>query len=222
MDGTIYCIDLTAHAAKSTSESAKLLSDSTKEVMSLKGHDRPVTALALISDKLISGAQNGEIRIWDLHSRCAVKVISPFTSEVKAHTSNSYPITSILPAHESDREQITIFSSKKKSAEHNKTAFAYQPLQRFRKEETDMNTLLSAPTALLDDGCLKFWGHGERKRAKLSAGSRGVSNQIDPNDSNHDEVAMLKQALVEAENKIERWEKVNNKLAVKLKKASSR
>jgi WD40 repeat protein len=50
----------------------------------LQGHDRPVTALALLvegdlQERLISGDELGTIRIWDMASRTCLRVVQPWS-----------------------------------------------------------------------------------------------------------------------------------------------
>jgi len=193
----------------------------------LKGHERAVTALFLASDKiLVSGAENGEVRIWDLSSRCSTKIITPFASEISSENSGVCPISCIIKNEFFKCEKDRGLFTNKRKVMSNQNDLMYQPFQRFKKSctEDDLTKFMVAPRVLCNDESLQFWRYpintcveNHSFRRKYSK-SEEKTSQV---DNNSDEISRLKSALAEAEQKIERWEKVNNKLAAKLQKAKA-
>ena len=223
VNGDIYSIDLTAQAAKETAESAKFLSQTNQErsLTSLKGHNRPVTALSVVDEKLISGAENGEVRIWDLASRSSIKVLTPFASETSSENSPNCPISGIIFSEVNDRDDVKLFSSKRK-ANISQRELCFQPFQRFKKQniqnDTSSSQLLLPLKVLHDHNMLSFIEptfveYPRVKKFKLD-------QPIEASNNSNEEIVLLKEALAEAEGKVKRWEKVNNKLAAKLKKVT--
>ena len=126
--GTIYSIDIDQYALHQTqqqgaiivsrgmSESDKSISDrvfQTSESLTedlsvayqveLRGHDRAVTALAVISDFeeewLVSGDQAGVVRVWDMASRASIRTIHLWSSQNKQASSLPKGTTSVGGLH---------------------------------------------------------------------------------------------------------------------------
>lgn len=180
----------------------------------------------MAAGKLISGAENGEVRIWDLASRSSIKVLTPFASESLSENSSMCSISGILLNEVIDRKDDKLFSSKRK-ANIGQKELNYQPFQRFQKTSTD--TELSNSRLLLPPKSLRNFNTTtvslmrpsfidcSRKKLKIPDQST-----LSANNNTNEEMARLKEALAEAENKVIRWEKVNNKLATKLKKLTGK
>lgn len=80
--GTIHRIEIDEYAAERAEAKGALLvhqEPSKGKLMELKGHTRPISALAILSeDEFVSGDEAGVIRVWD-HDRC-IRVIKPWNS----------------------------------------------------------------------------------------------------------------------------------------------
>lgn len=50
----------------------------------LRGHAKPVLSMAVLEPYLFSGAQDGSVRVWDLHSRCLVAIMASHRGGVLA------------------------------------------------------------------------------------------------------------------------------------------
>lgn len=181
----------------------------------------------MVSGKLISGSENGEMRIWDLSTRCSTKVLNPFASESSSENSTSCTISGILVKQENKNSEQKLLLSKKKASMAQKY-LSYQPLQRFQKNvqhnDSQSCTLLLSPTPFYDkkeqfstqNYNLSYDRIAKRQKLVRTTQSDESSSKLE------DEVKRLKKELSDAESKIARWEKVNNKLASKLKKEQAR
>ena len=147
IQGTIYCIDLDQYALYQTqqhgavtiqrslnrsiyqqsetvfgtSKTGKEDDTARKYQVELRGHDRAITSLAVISgyeeETLVSGDEQGLVRVWDMASRGCIKTIplwSPVTARpTSGATANSssnqalHPITSITVMEERQEEATT-------------------------------------------------------------------------------------------------------------------
>jgi WD40 repeat protein len=122
------------------------------------GHEGSVTSIAFLveghEERLISGDERGDVRIWDVESRTCLKLLQPWsntsggaTASAKkddAATSNSagskHPISSILiilQPHEGTSGSGEMFGSSAASHQKRQAALAtlVPPLQRFPHEQ---------------------------------------------------------------------------------------
>jgi WD40 repeat protein len=87
----------------------------------LQGHDRPVTALALLveddlQERLISGDESGTIRIWDMASRTCLRVVQPWshsafnnavTTKAKADSAGAGAADTSTTSRQQQRHPVT-------------------------------------------------------------------------------------------------------------------
>jgi len=100
--GTLYCLDLDVYAVHQTVQLGSSIASQRQSSSSslrkgndrsggpsyqttLKGHQHPVTSLALWSDDqgqefLVSGDSSGTLRVWDLGARVCVRVVRPWST----------------------------------------------------------------------------------------------------------------------------------------------
>lgn len=151
--GVIYTIDLDVYAARSTQAGVTVKRrklDSVEDQVfdtlvdneacykgELRGHERSVTALAVLAEKnfLVSGDEAGVIRIWDLTSHGCIRVLKPWSQSQKESDDSKkkkeeHPITSITIVPTIDEESES--SKKKRSITELQT-----PLKRFPEQQQD-------------------------------------------------------------------------------------
>jgi WD40 repeat protein len=228
--GTVYCIDLDQYALHQTQHqgavvvrrdadktkpfSETVLGDSDTEgdgassyQVELRGHDRPVTALAVISDYeeewLVTGDQSGTVRVWDMASRACIRTIHLWsqsgggTASTTTSTNAQHPVASITIMEErvdDDNAAETILtqmnkptSSGRDPSSKNQQSIVNQikPLGKFA-DEID----LSAVTLRVDRPKRMFWQEEgndnfciraalEQRRRRLSSPDvgSGVTNE---------------------------------------------
>jgi WD40 repeat protein len=191
-------------------------------VTELEGHVQAVTCLALLPNndtQLVSGGKDGTVRIWDLDGRIALRVLQPFPTKVGISSLHVVPRASI-------------------HADQQSASIEIPPLGRFLQDtsnsSTDTNHLQVTLKPCRDDLTLKGlqsstyitnMKHNTKKR-RLAEPQDVVEER--PNhdartktNEEEDRLQSLQKELEEAKATIERWEKVNNKLAAKLKKATA-
>eukprot|EP00978_Attheya_sp_CCMP212_P022377 scaffold66710_cov47-Attheya_sp.AAC.2 len=193
-------------------------------VTELEGHVQAVTCLALLPNndtQLVSGGKDGTVRIWDLEGRIALRVLQPFPTKVGISSLHVVPRASIHAEQQSA------------------TSIDIPPLGRFLQDtnnaySTDSNYLQVTLKPCRDDLTLKDWQsstgitnnkHNTKKR-RLAKPQDALEERPNPdtiktNNEEEDRCQSLQKELEEAKATIERWEKVNNKLAAKLKKATA-
>lgn len=136
------------------------------------GHDRSVSSIAFLvegqEERLISGDERGEVRIWDTKSRTCLKVLHPWsnttggatagadkdeTSNNKERNSNIHPISSILIIGQSNdgttKGSGELFGSSSTTASHSTKrhgglATLVTPLQRFPEEQSTSTSTSSS------------------------------------------------------------------------------
>ena len=267
-------------------------------VAELKGHSRPVTALAVVdgeADKggrglLVSGSEDGTVRIWDLRTRACSKVIRPWGGSggttaggavgPSPSSATSCPVSSLVVV---PRDGFSSAASSingpfdvaaptdgrrgRGGGSYADGAFVdlFHPLQRFPAHSLSgdsvpiMTSSRTLPVALRWDG-EHYRDRGGRNVAALSSGVKRqrisvagpresaaimmpeeaaegdgdngggfLSFYTDPKKEEAEgvhaedaEVAGLRSQLADAKDTIRRWEKVNNKLATKLKEATGK
>jgi WD40 repeat protein len=70
-------------------------------VSELRGHSQAITALAVVDGVggrgvLVSGSEEGSLRVWDLHTRACARVVQPWGGGAASSTSSTCPVSSIL------------------------------------------------------------------------------------------------------------------------------
>lgn len=67
----------------------------------LRGHERSVTALAVLEEDteslLVSGGDDGTVRIWDLEARCCTRILHPWGDTPSTNTTASISSILLLP-----------------------------------------------------------------------------------------------------------------------------
>ena len=73
-------------------------------ISELRGHSQAITALAVVDGiggrgVLVSGSEEGTLRVWDLHTRACARVVQPWgggAGAASSSTSSACPVSSIL------------------------------------------------------------------------------------------------------------------------------
>lgn len=130
------------------------------------GHDRSVSSIAYLveghEERLISGDQQGQLRIWDVESRICLRVLQPWSNAAGAATvaaaakkddaaktpldSGNHPISSIMiiaqPSDNAMELSGGMFASSASSHHKGKTSIATSvpPLQKYTQEQQQGNT----------------------------------------------------------------------------------
>ena len=260
--------------AISSSTSSSLAS----HVTEFRGHNRQISALALVQQSkndsgfglLVSGSVDGSIRVWDIRSRCCIHTIFPWSSANGSHILGQekkddkkkggsefvFPCSSItvIPRQwieNSDEDEIGgeggIFTSlsgnsgrrrKRKSNNIESLADLIKPLQRFTRKEQQMddgnNTLeYFLPTFIrpmkgsqgdvIEESKVYDFNNAlpstNIKRAKVKATIDETKSKTEIADD-ESSLSMKKEIEILRE-EVTRWQKVNNKLMMKLKSVSS-
>ena len=205
-------------------------------ISELRGHQRTVSCLAIVDDEeklLVSGSEDGSVRIWDIQSRCCTKVFNPWSSSENEFESKSkstsnqrvFPCSTITIFSRDEFEigsysQHDNFLSSNKSRQQKKgdtISNLVKPLQRYTKRNegrqnlyTDTLTCItkSRKDEVIANKCEEFKNNSfaSRKRVKLNSTTSPNNTEID----------LLKDQLVSANETIERWQKVNHRLVQKL------
>lgn len=209
----------------------------------LQGHEGALTCLKLLEDGdtelLISGGQDGSVRVWDIKSRCCVKTLYPWSASGSGNENQTYPCSSISLIDRSSLDSRTgsnVFSSDVSHSKHKNRLLEFvKPLQRFEKSQagstsndgyvTDIvrsngtSSESSYHTVLKRVLDLNNNKQGE-KRLRHSSLPNTLHDGEETGNNIEAENEELKRELANAKEMIERWKKVNNKLALKLKQSS--
>lgn len=209
----------------------------------LRGHESEVTCLALLEENgetmLVSGGDDGSIRVWDIRSRCCIRTIYPWsTSGNEKDGAKACPCSSItvIPRDSIESRGTDIFSShsSRSSKQEDNLVSLVKPLQRFPKsrdrniDEVGYITNIVQPPSVrvLSKTITRSTGKRKREesvpseRPKVTPPPKPTSTSTESSTLvDNDEYEKLKLELATAKETIERWQKVNNKLALKLKKA---
>ena len=173
--GTIHVVDLDVYAMHQTTQRGATVvvsgnnkkkshcqrvfgadKDDASNHSQLQGHNRAVTAMAVIDDDddggellLVSGDETGTLRVWDLHSQTCVRVLQPW-STASTQKAGGHLVTSIcvLRHKDDDNNDITategtlLFGGTTTATHHARqhhndrsgVSNLVAPLQRFRQE----------------------------------------------------------------------------------------
>jgi WD40 repeat protein len=210
----------------------------------LRGHEGEVTSLALLEDNgndlLVSGGIDGSIRIWDMRSRCCIKTLHPWSangSDGERSRTKACPCSSItvIPRDSIEsRGGTDVFSSgSARTKQHGSLIDLLKPLQRFPKTQNQSKDDIGFITTLVQHSgtCNGAIATQKRTRANPKPASKRTRTEtpMDSSSNQSNDVSAslasenekLKEELASAKEKIERWHQVNNKLALKLKKATA-
>jgi WD40 repeat protein len=210
-------------------------------ISELRGHQRSVSCLAIIDGEeklLVSGSDDGSVRIWDIQSRCCTKVFNPWSSsandfEVKTEASKNqrvFPCSTITIMSRDEFEKGlhgSLLSSNrpKQQKKEDDMSELVMPLQRYPKriegrENLNGETLTCISKSRKDESmakeCDEFKNYSysdespQKKKIKLNT-------RTSPENTSKPEIDLLKDQLAAANEENERWQKVNNRLVQKLK-----
>jgi len=200
---------------------------------------------------LASGGTDGSIRFWDLSSRCCMKTVFPWSSTsttgmdfvAQGSDGPSCACSSITVIPRSSIESkgsggggggvggMNVFTrdgydTADKVHEH--LLQNIKPLQRFPKENSEnengcIATIIPPDGFTITPANKSSSSSSFAKRLKSSKSNELVvgNDSGETNASLLAENEQLKQELANAKEMIERWQKVNNKLAMKLKNATN-
>jgi len=201
-----------------------------------------------INSVLISGGIDGSIRIWDIQARCCVRIIRPWNTAATTEQvdANTCPCTSITIIHRSDLET---HATSKRKGNKNMLEATILPFQRFTRDQQQQQgdpledaciTIPIKPTRIyvpvLSFAPYKVSRSYTSKSKRLSSDfeiqtvSTNTTEHPSIDEKNHvheitdkhtKEMVQLKKELEEARETIQRWQKVNSKLAQRLQKDSS-
>lgn len=275
MEETVFGMtNESSNNAISSSTSSSLAS----HVTEFRGHNRQISALALVQQSkndsgfglLVSGSVDGSIRVWDIRSRCCIHTIFPWSSTNGSHILGQekkddkkkggsefvFPCSSItvIPRQwieNPDEDEIGgeggIFTSlsgnsgrrrKRKSNNNESLADLIKPLQRFTRKEQQMddgnNTLeYFIPTFIrpmkgsqgdvIEESKVYDFNNAlpstNIKRTKIKTTIDETKSKTETADD-ESSLSMKKEIEILRE-EVARWQKVNNKLMMKLKSVSS-
>lgn len=249
-NGTIHIIDTDDYALHKTAQmgasvkrqklqpgsyAEQLVGREDKEkpyVMSLCGHDYPVTALAIAQGDdddhlLISGDEAGVVRTWSLASKSCVKVVQPWShlgvdTQKKKNVISLHPVTSITVLDQDMSESTPLFSTTSQRQHTKKKETVSQLIRLLQKHVLDQN---SGTVAFFRPHSAISWdvpnvvtasfvqsSLARRRRSTTALPTAG--EKVKGNES--EEIQQLRNELAEAKSTIERWEAVNNKLIARL------
>jgi WD40 repeat protein len=270
--GDIFCIDLNAYAMRQASKSGANTakrrrqgekndnlsfasvfqqrignsSDDSDETYDtkLKGHDHPVTSMAISIEKgnrrLISGDASGVIRIWDLESMTCLAMVRPWhnsgmqgatkadastTSKDsnKALKKQTSPISSIvvLPQPTEPLNKGGLFNNTSSQGKNQITIVKLlTPLSKFQEEADGGSALLSVPHLRSKRTAALRASLAARPVFKPPNKVQLTKTLVASRTSSHTSDKILQEREYEIEElkaQIKRWEQVNNQLMAKLK-----
>ena len=208
------------------------------------GHDHAVTSIGFITDdeqqRMISGDNFGQIRIWEMESRTCLNVIQPWSFTNANSISDSkvallHPVTSISiipqPTTSASRGLFDLSSNKNLA----NISSLVTPLQKYVSDPNDtLNNIASSTSVIAGKIRVPFLNSNRTKqnleyweaRPILRKRRRGSSNVNEAvatnNDRSKDEgqIAFMKKQIEELKNEVKRWQTVNNKLMSRLQTKS--
>jgi len=208
-------------------------------ISELRGHEGEVRSLAFIDhddqQMLVSGADDGSIKVWDTRSRCCIRTIYPWSSngstsmDDKSSKSRPCPCSSIIiiPRQSIESNEAGAFSHNSMRAtpkQQGGTIDLLKPLQRFPKQFNSEVDFIKKIIRNEDSGSNKP-KRNIVEEENISQTKRTCVESDDQLQSGNtqaltNEVKNLKAELANAADTIDRWQKVNTKLAQKLKNSS--
>jgi WD40 repeat protein len=203
----------------------------------LKGHEGEVVSLELLEENgdgmLVSGGDDGSIRIWDIRSRCCIRTVYPWSTagSNEKDTSKACSCSSItkIPRDSIESKGFDMFSTNVSNSKQNTNSVdLIKPLQRYPKATSKdaieyvtnivgpMSETLKRKKFVPSD---EIKTHSKRKRTETN--SDDLNKSLTENKTLDAENWKLRNELASAKETIERWQQVNSKLAKKFKKAMS-
>lgn len=185
----------------------------------LRAHDRAVTALQMVDDNvLVSGDEEGCVRVWDLHARICLRAMHPWSAAAGAASGKAsalHPVTSIrvLPeAGEVDenatarfKEWLNMLSPLQKFVESNLSTL---PVMLRPKRTAATEEYWQVPISTRID-----WEASSRSppcASRASPDSREPSTGNVPDISAEQTIQRLRDELAQAQRTIQRWETGNH------------
>lgn len=214
------------------------------------GHERPISSIAYLvegqTERLVSGDERGEIRIWDVESRISLKVLQPWSNSTVGATTTAnnqddskassagrnHPISSIMiipQPPDSAGGSGGIFGQAATSNQkvHCGVATLIPSLQRYSQEDqpqADAKAMVPVPFVRPDQSTAAYAFWEARTMTRKRKTDNAVSNHVGNDDvvtaelrNSQQRIKELEEVLAAKTEEVSRWEKVNNKLLNKLK-----
>lgn len=202
------------------------------------GHEHPVSSIAVVvedmKERLVSGDSIGQVRIWDIESRTCLNVIKPWSSTLgssqeKVKDSQQHPIASISVLQQpSESTKSGMFATPTSSSTKGQSNITnlLPPLQKYALDQTsedgnDHTTPIPFLKPSQTPENLQYWQartFTRKRRAKQMDTSIKTNHEKERElQDAQNEIEILQQELQKKADEISRWEKVNNKLMMKLK-----
>jgi len=219
------------HPSSSNEHEQQQQQETVSELVKGQQHEYEITCLKLLKDSniLISGDKYGHIRLWDIHELCTIKLLQPW---------NNTDANSICRISNIVQIPTTTSTSNNNTNESSSAVLPTplpQPFQRYAKDDDTLLLLPSSFTTITNNKrknyfnnyknnekyykllkqCNEFYTRVEKEQQSNNNTAKTV---VDNNQETEETINVLQNELKDAKCTIERWEKVNKKLMLKLNK----